>query len=626
MNKEGGRKFLPPLISATALIAVAIASEVLYGVTKYLPLCLFALMCLFPAVINVIVILIRFKLPEGKKLSLTEEKEDTAVFESSRDSSTESEEVDRKSKTRRKRKKPSGKPNLMIRVLCVISRFYNRNRVWIAVVLALAATVLIQIRFFIVQARLTSLYTMNYAVLIGMVFIFTVFIALDKWCQHAKTGDEFTDSLLKNLRSVLALLQFTLILMMIVAALKLLGIYDAQKAMKYALMVLFYYMSVFLVISFTVSVIKKNIFERPFLNVPAPLAIGSSKELSLLTYFEENTGMTMRSLWSIRMVKKLFPYTVALAAALLWFTTGLVQVEPHQTGVVYRFGKMQEDALEPGLHLCLPWPCDKIEIYDTENVQRITVGYVSDEDEDNTWTDKHGSEEYRLLLGSGDELVSVNLRIEYKIGDICTYLRNNTSPESLVEAYAYELVVDHTINNDLNTLLTIDREAFAEHFKDDLIVGIAQYETGIDIVSVVLESIHPPIEISEIYQNIIGAEIEAQQMILEAEAYKATIIAGAKTQQTTQIYTAMVNQSSAIAAAEAEVSEFMASVGADTVYPTTYRYYKYLNAIADAYGNTRLVIVGEGVDSSNIYFGNFGTNSNTSSTESENTDSEAIEE
>jgi hypothetical protein len=48
----------------------------------------------------------------------------------------------------------------------------------------------------------------------------------------------------------------------------------------------------------------------------------------------------------------------------------------------------------------------------------------------------------------------------------------------------------------------------------------------------------------------------------------------------------------------------MASVAADNEYSDAYRYYKYIKAIASAYGGARLVIVGEGIDSSNIYFGN----------------------
>ena len=596
MNKNGGRKILPPLISALLLLMVAIAAEVIYSLTKYLPLCLFALTCMLPAAANLIVMLSRLRFPEGRKeneiSSCMVPSEGETPVEEAPSSGKRS-----KKNAKKKEKKPRGTG------FYKFARFYNRNRAILASILMLAATVAIQIRFFLVQSRLTSLYVVNYPVLIGLVLLFTVFISLDKWCLHAKTGDSFSDSLLKNLRSVLALLRLALIFMMISVALKIFGVYDAQVILKYALMILFYYQSVFLILTFIVSLIKKELLSAPVLYVPAPLAIGSSKELSLLTYFEENTGMTMRSLWSIRLVKALLPYTVALAAILLWFTTGLVQIEPHQTGIYYRFGKMADEVLEPGLHLCLPWPCDKIEIYDTENVKRFTVGYVSDEDDDNTWTGKHGSEEYRLLLGSRDELVSVNLRIEYKISDLRLYLMNNSDPVSLIKASAYQWVLDHTITSDLDSLLAVNRSEFSQHLISDLTEEIKKYNTGISIVSVVLESIHPPIDISETYQEIISAEIEAQRLVKEAEGYYEKTITEAEQKRDTEIYNATVNQITKVANANAEVAEFMANVAADGKYPSTYRYYKYLNAITSAYGSTRLVIVGDGIDSSNIYLG-----------------------
>jgi len=60
-----------------------------------------------------------------------------------------------------------------------------------------------------------------------------------------------------------------------------------------------------------------------------------------------------------------------------------------------------------------------------------------------------------------------------------------------------------------------------------------------------------------------------------------------------------------VATAKADVAEFVASLNADNTYGNSYRYYKYINAIGNAYGSSKLVIVGEGVDSSNIYFGSF---------------------
>ena len=179
---------------------------------------MFALTCMLPAALNVIVILLHLKFPEGTEpVTEGESAEEIALL-----TSDDAEEGAKKPSKRRRRKKK--KDTKWKRFWRAVARGYNKNRVWIASVLALAATAAIQIRFFIVIPRLTSLYTMNYPILVGMVLIFTVSLVLDKWCLHAKTGDKFTDSLLKNLRSVLSILQFTLILMMIAAAFKLFNI------------------------------------------------------------------------------------------------------------------------------------------------------------------------------------------------------------------------------------------------------------------------------------------------------------------------------------------------------------------------------------------------------------------
>ena len=76
MNKDRRRSILPSLISALLLVAVFVAAEVLYGFTKYLPLCLFALTCLLPAGFNLIVMLTYLKLPLKKVQETADESEE----------------------------------------------------------------------------------------------------------------------------------------------------------------------------------------------------------------------------------------------------------------------------------------------------------------------------------------------------------------------------------------------------------------------------------------------------------------------------------------------------------------------------------------------------------------------
>ena len=354
--------------------------------------------------------------------------------------------------------------------------------------------------------------------------------------------------------------------------------------------------------------IRRELTEQPDLSIPMPRMLGASHELGILSYLEENTGITMRSLWSMKFIKMLLPYTVIFGCLILWLSTGLIQIESHQHGAVYRFGRLQEETLDPGLHLTLPWPMDRVDVYDTDTVRKVTIGYKSTEAGDNTWTGNHGNSEYKLLLGSGDEVISINLRLEYRISDLGDYLRSSAAPDKLLEAKAYELVIDHTISSDLETLLAVDRSAFAADFFEDLSASIEPYHTGLEVVSVVLESIHPPVEIASVYQGVVSAEIQAQRLILEAEAKAAVTRAEAQASYDSAVSVATSAQYSQVAQARSDVSEFMASVSADRNYTDAYRYYKYMNAVKSAYGNVRLIIVGDGVDSSNLYLGNLVLN------------------
>jgi hypothetical protein len=88
-----------------------------------------------------------------------------------------------------------------------------------------------------------------------------------------------------------------------------------------------------------------------------------------------------------------------------------------------------------------------------------------------------------------------------------------------------------------------------------------------------------------------------------AEAFAAVRVLEAETNYSTTVSVATSEQLNKIAAAQAEVAEFMASVAADQSNSNAYRYYKYLSAVKNAYGNANLIIVGSDIDESRIWFG-----------------------
>lgn len=582
-NKRSA-KLLPIALSLIWSVAVSVLFILMYGSTKYLPLELAALVLMMPALMNVSLLFALLNY-DAVKIPVPSVKKESKLFF---------------------RILQTIAKGFMTAVRAVAG-FIVKVRVWLSVLLFLASAVSLHIVFWSVFGRTTSTYRVSYVTPVIIAAVFVTFVILEKWCAHsAGEGNTAADRILKNIRSYLSVSRFLLILAAVATVLKLLGFFELQKYLVYACAVVFCYETLFTVVSLTVRLIKRELTTSPDISVPTPFAIGG-RDLGVIAYLENSTGITMRSLWSIKLVKRLMPFAVIGGALLIWFCTGIVQVEPYQKAAVYRFGRLRSDMLEPGIHLTLPWPFDRTEVYNTEQVSKLTVGYVSSENTDNVWTSSHGSKEYRLLLGGGNELVSINLRIEYKIGDLRAYLKNSGSPEKILEAKAYELATDKIIVTDLNSLLAIDRSEFSETFKKELDEKINGYDTGLTVVSIVLESIHPPVEIASVYQELIGAQIDADKLILNAEAQAAVKIAEAEKQRDSEIIAAKTDSLTKKANANASVAEFMAGVAADSKYSDAYRYYKYMKAISEAYGGARLVIVGKGIDSSNIYFVPSGT-------------------
>lgn len=450
----------------------------------------------------------------------------------------------------------------------------------------------------------------GYYVPVILAVLLVVCVIAEKWSKHtAENLPEHTAAMVYNLSSALWITRWVLIMLIAATVVRLMGVWEPESVLKVLLAGVFIYVTCRLLWSVVQRLMRRELDTKPDLSLNL---FGARKEdTDLLTYMEENTGITMRSLWSLRFIGQLLPAAIMGVALVLWLSTGIVLVDSNQEGALYRAGKLQPETLEPGLHFTLPWPIDRVEIYDTQSVGSLTIGYIPEGDADNLWTEDHGLEEYRLLLGSGDEMVSINLKVQYKIDNLYDYVSSSAAPESLLQAKAYEVVTERTIVSDLETLLSVDRKAFAESFRQELAEKIATHRTGLQVTDVVLESIHPPVEIAPIYQKIISAGIAADQLIINAENSANQSIKTAEKTAITSVGDARVAQYKAIAEAKAAVAEFMASVAADTAYRDEYRYYKYMNALMEAYNNAKLIIVGEGIDTSNLYIGSWNAGSDT---------------
>ncbi|MDR1622295.1 MAG: hypothetical protein LBS00_07975 [Synergistaceae bacterium] len=186
--------------------------------------------------------------------------------------------------------------------------------------------------------------------------------------------------------------------------------------------------------------------------------------------WEERTGLSFKSLWCVSYAIRLIPWMILAGCGMLLLSTSLYVVEPHREALLYRLGALQQhhSVKGPGLYFKLPWPVDRVDIYDVSRVRNMQIGYIPSSSRDYLWNSAHGGKEYTLLSGGGNEMIAVNLQVSYRIRNLYDYATRYANPENLLSSKVYEMMMQKTMSSDLNTMLSVDRKELSEALTEEL--------------------------------------------------------------------------------------------------------------------------------------------------------------
>ena len=363
------------------------------------------------------------------------------------------------------------------------------------------------------------------------------------------------------------------------------------------------YVAIVLFFSLFISVIKKEILTEFNYTIHLPdirklRNKNSAERKSFLDILEEHTGISLKSLWSLRYVNEILPAAILTLLAVLFVSSCVYKVEPFEQATVYRFGALQESSVKgEGLHFKLPWPVETVETYEVQRVQNMTIGYESNDTMDNMWTESHSTEEYKLLTGNGNELVSVNIKLIYKIDDLYTYLTKSSNPEAILSSRAYEFMMNKTNSTDLDTILSVDRTGLSKELLSALNKFTKEYEVGLSVEEVIIESIHPPVELSDVYQSVVSADVNKTTAITNAEAEAEKIIIEAEKEAETVVITAKENQTSKVADATQEMTVYKAALEEYRKRPAAFKLSKYVDTYEKVIAGNKVYVFSPNIDS-----------------------------
>jgi modulator of FtsH protease HflK len=319
-------------------------------------------------------------------------------------------------------------------------------------------------------------------------------------------------------------------------------------------------------------------------------------------------GFKVSETWVYRFLEKALAWLILIQFVVLVLSSCFVFINPGEEGLLERWGKPAgRYVLEPGLHLKLPWPADKVYRFRTDAIQSFNIGAGMDKDHGNTitWKVKHEEEPLNLMVaahasgaavttnapgGVPVDLLTVGIPVQFQIKDLRAYATNNVDSGKLLEQVATREVVRYLMGVNLFDVMSTAKAKVAAELQKLIQAEADALNLGVKIVLVGLEDIHPPQKVAEAFENVIGARQESQAEIHKAHGYGARTINWAQGESSRLVNEAEAYRFQRVAAAQAQADQFKNQLLAYQAAPDVYKARTYLQPFMNISTNVRFFV------------------------------------
>ncbi|MCK5423965.1 MAG: FtsH protease activity modulator HflK [Emcibacter sp.] len=266
---------------------------------------------------------------------------------------------------------------------------------------------------------------------------------------------------------------------------------------------------------------------------------------------------------------------------ILMFTVGYLysafyKVQPDEAGVVLRFGKWIETK-GTGLHFHFP-PIDQVIIPKVTAVNKIDVGFG-------------GGKKERQMLTGDENIVDVQYSILWRIKDPARFLFNLEQREQSIKAVSESAMREVVARTAIQQIMTSERLAIEIEVRGIMQTVLDSYEAGIEITQIKMDTVSPPAQVSEAFNDVQKAEADRDKTINEAKKYQNKIVPTARGQAERMNQEAEAYKARAITKAEGESARFLSVYEQYKLAKDVTRRRLYLETMERILGNTDKVIL-----------------------------------
>lgn len=365
---------------------------------------------------------------------------------------------------------------------------------------------------------------------------------------------------------------------------------------------------------------------RWFLPAPPPTAtraavfsvlaqvLAGSIEGGMAAPIKSGFGIDFSRSWSLHYLRAALLPAVILSALFCWGLSGLVMIGLGERGLYQRLGA-PAGVLQPGLHLILPWPLGRTVRVEFGAVHEIAINADPDAvrlaertnaevqpppSADRLWEQAHPSDLSYLIASQSAgrqefQVVNADIRVLYRVGlsDAAALHAaiSTVDPALLVRQIAGRRLTRSFAGRRLADLLGEQRETLAAELRAEIVADLAPFQSGLEILAVVVEAVHPPVGAAGAYHAVQAAAIGSRTGVAEARGQASAIAAETRQQVQAIANTARALRAEAVGAARTEQIRFDADRLANTAGGRSFLYERYLGNLETALARAPLTIL-----------------------------------
>jgi membrane protease subunit HflK len=257
------------------------------------------------------------------------------------------------------------------------------------------------------------------------------------------------------------------------------------------------------------------------------------------------------------------------AVAVGWLLLCFFAVDAQERAVVLRFGEYVRSN-EPGWGW-RAWPFETVEKVNVTQVRQVT--------------------ERSDMLTLDENIVDVELKVQYRVSDINKYLFSQSDPDATLRQVTKAAVREVVGRSQMDFILIEGRQEVAEHTQQILQERLDAYDSGLIVTEVNLQNVQAPEPVQDAFADAIKAREDRERLKNEAEAYANDRLPKARGAAARELAEAIAYRARLIAQAQGESERFSKLLAEYHKAPRVTRDRLYLETMSEVLGNTTKVVV-----------------------------------